>query len=478
MIAGPLGTAGIVAVFVVFMLLQREDLRNRVIRLIGYGQLTMATQAIDDAATRISRYLLAQAIVNGTYGAAIALGLWFIGFTFGRNNPPFPNAILFGLLCGVLRFIPYIGPWIGAAFPIFMALAVYKGFGVFVAVVVMFVVIELLSNNVMEPLLYGASTGMSTIAILVSAVFWTWLWGTIGLLLATPLTVCIVVLGKYVPQLQFLDILLGDEPVLAPHERLYQRWLALDQEEAAELVHEFYAGLSLEAVYDQILIPALAMAEQDRHNGRLDDQRRELIRQSVREIIDEMGDEHRLRFAQTGAGTATSVGAPTEAPAPPNGDAAPATSLSARTVLPRDSTVNVVILPAHDEADEIVGLMMAQVLEFNNYRAFAASAATLAGEMIDLVESKNADVVCVSALPPAAITHSRYLCKRLRQRFAELRLVIGLWTYHADIKRARQRIGCDESTRIEVTLADTLHHLEQVTHPLIVKRQEREAVTR
>ena len=307
-IAGPLGTAGIVAVFVIFMLLAREDLRNRLIRLVGYGQLTLTTQALDDAASRISRYLTAQAIVNGTYGAAIAIGLLIIGLTAGHRDPPFPNVILFGLLCGVLRFIPYVGPWIGAAFPLIIALAVYKGFGVFVSTIVMFVVIELLSNNVMEPLLYGASTGMSTIAILVSAVFWTWLWGAVGLLLATPLTVCLVVLGKYVPQLQFLDILLGDEPVLTPHERLYQRWLALDQEESAELVHEFFAARSLEDVYDTILIPALAMAEQDRHHGRLDDRRQELIRQSLHELIDELGDEYRLRFAQSGAGTASVPG--------------------------------------------------------------------------------------------------------------------------------------------------------------------------
>ena len=232
-VLGPLGTAGMILIFVIFMLLQREDLRDRVIRLVGEGQLYVTTQAIDDATNRISRYLIAQSIVNGTYGLAISLCLLGIGYFVGDNI--FPNFLLWGLICAVLRFIPYIGAWIAAAFPLLIAFAVYHGYGVFVSVIVMFVVIELLSNNLMEPWLYAASTGLSTVAVLVSAVFWTWLWGPMGLLLATPLTVCIVVLGKHVPQFSYLDILLGDEPVLEPHQRLYQRLLASDVEEASEL---------------------------------------------------------------------------------------------------------------------------------------------------------------------------------------------------------------------------------------------------
>ena len=490
MIAGPLGTTGIVAIFVVFMLLSKEDLRNRLIRLVGYGQLTLTTQALDDAASRISRYLTAQAIVNGSYGMAIAIGLAIIGLTLGHGDPPFPNVALWGLLCGVLRFIPYIGPWIAAAFPVVLALAVYKGFGVFVAVVVMFVVVELLSNNVMEPMLYGASTGMSTIAILVSAVFWTWLWGGVGLLLATPLTVCLVVIGKYVPQLKFLDILLGDEPVLAPHERLYQRWLALDPEEATELVHQFFGERSLEQVYDEMLIPALALAEQDRHNGRLDDRRQDMIRQSLRELIDELGDEYRVRFAQTGASTSTPPAKPRDSASDGDGNndrkresnsgatsAAPA-GQPTRATLPKDCAISVLILPAHDEADEIVGLMFAQVLEFNNYCAFAASQTALAGEMMELVESKDADVVCVSALPPSAVTHSRYLCKRLRQRYPEIKMLIGLWAFRGNIERAKQRIACDDHTLMDITLAGVLNQLEQITQPMLVRNDTTAAQTR
>ena len=469
-VLGPLGTAGIVIVFVIFMLLTREDMRNRLIRLVGYGQLTVTTQALDDAAQRITRYLTAQAIVNGTYGAAISIGLWIIGRTLGHADPPFPSVVLWGLLCALLRFIPYIGPWIGAVFPIVLSLAVYKGFNVFIATVSLFVVIELLSNNFMEPLLYGSSTGMSTVAILVSAVFWTWLWGPIGLLLATPLTVCLVVLGKYVPPLQFLDILLGDEPVLEPHERLYQRWLALDQEEAADLVREFFQTRSLEELYDQVLLQALALAEQDRHNGRLDDRRQQFIRQSMRELIEEMGDEYRLRFARTGATTAE-VKATVEPSEPGHSE----TVTSRRVPLQKECAVNVLILPAHDEADEIVGMMLAQLLQFNNFCATAAKQQQLAGEMLDMIESTHADCTCVSALPPAAVTHSRYLCKRLNQRFPAITMVVGLWAFRGDVKRAKQRLTCEEQTRIVTTLAAAMDEVEQLTKPVVVKQREANA---
>ena len=216
---GPLGTAGLVLVFVVFILLQRDDLRDRLIRLIGGGQLNIATQALDDAGTRISRYLVAQGIVNGSYGLVIALGLVVIGLTLG-GGVLFPSFALWGLLCAALRFIPYVGPWVAALFPTVVAFAAFENSGVFFAVAAMFVVVELLSNNVMEPLLYGSSTGMSPVAILIAAVFWTWLWGPIGLVMATPLTVCLVVIGKYVPQLAFFDVILGDEPVLPPRRAL------------------------------------------------------------------------------------------------------------------------------------------------------------------------------------------------------------------------------------------------------------------
>jgi predicted PurR-regulated permease PerM len=494
---GPIGTAGLVVVFVIFMLLQREDLRDRIIRLVGKGQIHVTTTALDDAATRISRYLMAQAIVNGTYGIAIGIGLWAIGFFVGGRS--FPSFVLWGLLCAILRFIPYIGPWIAAAFPMTLSLAVYHGFGVFVGVIALFVVIELLSNNFMEPLLYGASTGMSTVAILVSAVFWTWLWGAIGLVLATPLTVCLVVIGKYVPQLQFLDILLGDEPVLEPPARVYQRLLALDQKEAAELAQGYLNETgSLERVYDDVLLPALAMAEQDRHKGKIDEERETFIAQSMRDMIDELGDAARaLEEQRAGEGVkeaaaATVARAKGEAPpatAATNGNGKPSGKRSVdpdkpspvlageRPMLPKGCTVNIVCLPARDEGDDIANQMLVQLLALRGYCAFGIPVAALASEMIEAVDKRQAHLVIVSALPPGAVSYSRYLCKRVHARYPEMLMAVGLWTLKGDLKKAKERITCAAAVQVDTTLGGMLEQIHQMVQPIIVRGEAAGAET-
>src|SRR4029079_1516818 len=290
----PVATAGLVIVFIIFMLIGRENLRDRMILLAGGGRLHVTTQAFDDAATRIGRFLTAQSLINISYGAVIALGLWIIDQAFGNGQGGVRTALLAGMICVVMRYIPYIGPWLGAAVPLALAFAGFPGNAVFLVTLAMFVGVEIVVSQAVEPNVLGSSTGLSTIAVLVSAVFWTWLWGPVGLLLSTPLTVLLVVMGKYVPQLAFLDILLGDEPVLSPAERLYQRLLALDQEEGTELVREQMASTSLEQVYENLLLPALAMAEQDQHRGRLDRERQNFIRQAMRDIVDELGDEARM----------------------------------------------------------------------------------------------------------------------------------------------------------------------------------------
>jgi predicted PurR-regulated permease PerM len=499
---GPLGTFGLVVVFVIFMLIQREDLRDRLIRLLGQGQLSITTQALDDASTRISRYLLAQAIVNGTYGIGIGFGLWLIGKLMGNESggdpESFPNFVLWGIHCAILRFIPYIGPWIAAAFPIAVAFAVYHGYGVFIATGAMFIVIELLSNNLMEPWLYGSSTGMSTIAVLVSAVFWTFLWGPVGLLLATPLTVCLVVLGKYVPQMGFLDVLLGDEPVLLPHERAFQRLLAMDQEEIVDLADEYLEDHSLEELYDQVLVPALGLAEHERHRGKLDEQRQRFIRNTLRQLIDELGDRQRLadeardraeaKATHTDAADAVVAAARGTPSAPPekskasddNGKSNSSTSgappddtsrRNNRRRVPKECTVNIVTLPAHDEADEIVGLMITQLLELQGYCASNVSVTALAGEMIELVKANEADLVCVSAMPPAAVAHSRYLCKRIHLKFPDIRMVVGLWTYKSDLKRATERITCAGSVAVVTALTEALDEIHQQVQPLLIHAQ-------
>ena len=281
----PLLTAGIVVIFAIFILLQREDLRDRLISLAGEERMDVTTQALDDTAQRISRYLLMQATVNVSMGLLVALGLWLIGL---------PNALLWGLLAGTLRFIPYVGIWIAAAMPILLSLAIFPhGWLAPLAVLALFAGLEILVANVVEPLLYGGSTGISPLAVLVAAIFWAWLWGPLGLLLSTPLTVCLVVLGKYVPALSFLNVLLGDEPVLDPSSRFYQRLLAADQEEAEDLAEDRLESSPLVKIYDEILVPALRLAELDHHRGRLDNGRLAGMYQAVREIVENLHERER-----------------------------------------------------------------------------------------------------------------------------------------------------------------------------------------
>ncbi len=403
----PMARSLIVIVFVIFMLIQREDIRDRVIRLVGHGKLTVTTQALDDAATRISRYLMAQSGINGAYGIVVGTGLYFIHI---------PNAPLWGLLCALLRFIPYLGVWIAAACPIILSFVVPEGY--YAArpflTIGLFVVVELIAANIAEPLLFGSSTGLSPLAILVAAVFWTWLWGGVGLLLSTPLTVLVAVAGKYVPQLAFLDVLLGDQPVLEPPERYYQRLLADDPEEAEDLLEEFEKTRTLEQIYTQIMLPALRMTERDHRLGVLDDHRHEFIAQIMKDQV-----EARRR--------------------PPSQNPAPG---QPPTVIPKDCVVNVVCLPAHDAADEIAGLMLVNLLQEQGYGASCISGETLVSERIDRAVESKLDVVVISATPPAAAAHARFLCKRIHAKSPQIRILVGLWKATGDLEKARKRMAC------------------------------------
>ena len=408
----PLVSAGIVIVFVIFMLLQRDDLRDRVIRLIGQQSVTVATQAIDDAARRVSRYLLMQLIVNATYGIAVAIGLTIIGL---------PNAILWGVLAGLLRFIPYAGPWLGALLPIMLSLAVFDHWSPVLMTVGLFIVIELISNNVMEPLLYGSRTGISPVAILASAVFWAWLWGPVGLVLATPLTVCVVVMGRYIPRLEFLSVLLSDQPSLPPSARLYQRLLAMDQDEVYDFCETYLADHSVQQLYDEVLLPALAMAERDRHHGEIEPEREEAVYNTLRDLVEELGE--RLM--------------------PPE-----------RRVEPLQRVV--LCIPSKDLADEIAAKMVAQLLRSEGIDAEATGADELIAETLKLIEQRQPNAICISAMPPQAITRTRVLCRRITDRHPNLKIVVGFWNY-ADLENVRKRLGpACAPERIVTTLADAV----------------------
>jgi hypothetical protein len=278
---------------------------------------------------------------------------------------------------------------------------------------------------------------VSAVAVLVAAVFWTWLWGLVGLLLATPLTVCLLVIGKHVPQLSFLDILLGNEPVFEPKKRVYQRLLAGDQEEATELVEDDLETRPLVEVYDTLIIPALALAETDWHRRELDEGRHKFILQSLREMIDERGDGQEEAQAKEGTEDGNS---------------------------PRPC---ILCLPARDEADEIAGMMLAQLLATGECLVQSLSFTAAASELVDLVNRRKPAVACISATPPAAVMHARHLCKRLRGRFPEMPLIVGLWDAPSDLSKATVRIGGGATTHVVATLAEAQEQVRLLIQPLL-----------
>ena len=436
---GPLGTAGLVILLVIFMLLKREDLRSRLIRLIGQGRISATTRAMEDAGQRVSRYLLMQLLVNVTFGIAAAVGLFFIGM---------PNAILWGALATVLRFIPYIGPWIAAAFPIILSLAVSPTWMMPLLTLGIFVSLELICSNVVEPWLYGSSTGVSSIALIVAAVFWTWLWGPIGLLLSTPLTVCLVVIGRHVPRLAFFSILLSDEQALTPAEECYHRLLVLGLNEASEVADTYVKENSLTALYDSVLIPVITAAETDHQRAALDSEQRDSVEQGIRDIVEDFSTRPPSE-SQLPADQMVAEHSPPPVPAP---------------------AWRVYCLPARAERDELAGAMLAQLLQQQGFEAQNAPAKLAAGETVKLVDKADVDAVCISVVAPSTVIHARYLCAKLRAQLPNLKIVIGLWGATENIAHAAQRLRDSGANEVVTTLADAVVQLAKLTPARDVER--------
>ncbi|RUV09986.1 AI-2E family transporter [Mesorhizobium sp. M7A.T.Ca.TU.009.01.3.1] len=404
----PLGSAGLIIVVVIFMLLEREDLRDRFIRLVGYGDLHRTTEALQEAAKRVGRYLLMQLVVNIVYAVPIAIGLWALGI---------PNALLWGLLALALRFVPYIGPIIGMLLPLFLALAVAPGWSLVLWTAALFVVMELITGNVIEPWLYGSRTGLSPLAIIVAAIFWTWLWGPLGLILSTPLTVCLVVLGRHVPQFEFLDVLFGNEPVLEPHARLYQRLLAGDPEEATDHAEEMLEEKYLVEFYDKVAIPALLLGEQDRVRGVMGDLQRRQVAASALMLVanlDESAQE------EAGEEEAPPVAAEASDDGDPNGED--------ETDLPDGTDMSVLCAGGRGELDDAAAAMLAQVLEVQGATVSKAGFADMEPASIRRLELETVDTVVVGFLNRDSVKHARFLVRRLKRAKAALRVGIVFWS--------------------------------------------------
>jgi predicted PurR-regulated permease PerM len=410
---GPIATVGIILVFTIFMLLDREDLRDRFLRIAGGGRLTAMTQALDEASRRINRYLLLQMIVNTGYGALIATGLYFIGI---------PNASLWGVVAGMLRFLPYAGPPMAAAMPIFLSMAIFNDWRHALETAGLFFVLEVSVSNFLEPLLYGAHVGLSALAILVAAIFWTMIWGIPGLLLSTPLTVFLVVMGRYLPSLKFFDVLLGDEPVLSPPAQFYQRLLGSEQEEAKRVLEEFLKEKPLDALYSEVVIPALNLAERARHRDELDEETQGEMYQSVRELVEDIGAD--LAARQESA---------------PEGNNSGSTVQTEEAVELDTRRADVVCVPSRDDADDVVALMLAQLFDSQGHSALNVPIGPIA-EMAAQVSEARPRIVCISALPPFAISHARELYRRLRQLSPEVRIVICFWNLEGDLGKTALRL--------------------------------------
>lgn len=429
----PIGTFGVVIVFTIYLLMKREDLRYRILLLAGMGRISLMTRALQDAATRISQYLLFQAAVNAAYGTFFGFGLFLIGI---------PNATLWGVLAALLRIIPYVGTATSLVLPLIVSVAIFNSWSQPLLILGLFLTLELTATNFIEPWLFSSRTGISSLALLAMAIFWALLWGWPGLILSTPLTVCIVVLGRYVPQLSFLHTLLGTDAELSADALFYERLLARDQQEAHAVAARYLENKSLVQLYDSVLIPALSLVEQDRHQGNLDDVRCNFFFLSIGELVAELTDYR-----------------PKESP---NGNR-PTASHSSISSSDREDFA-VICISANDQADELTGQMLVQLMEQAHHQTLLLPAASVSSEILDSLASETSTVIFISALPPFAFSQARAICQRVRAHLPHNRIIIGLWNPTEDADQTEltiERFGSGKPNVIVNTLAQAL---QQVTH--------------
>jgi len=380
-VLGPIAMGGIVLILVCFVLVQREDIRNRLIRLIGPGNMTITTRALDEVAQRISRFLFVQSVINAGFGVCVTVGLLLIGV---------PYALVWGVTAALLRFVPYLGSLLALLMPTALALVSSQSWWPALETVALFLALDAITANIVEPVVIGTHTGVSSLALLVSAMFWTWLWGPVGLLLSAPLTVSLAAIGKHFPELQFFAIILGDEPPLEADVSLYQRLLAGDEDEASEIISQQLTEQSPPEVFDRIIVPALVRAQRDYLQDETSPAEYQFVTQTILDLV--------RHYAHDGAAAR---------PASPD-------ATGSSTVL---------AVPARNTPDE-VGLEMLSHVLGPGWVLERLSTATLASELLRKIAERAPDVVCISALPPGGLSHARYLCKRIHAEFPSVRIWI------------------------------------------------------
>lgn len=413
-----LGQAAFAFVLTVYMLLRREDMRNRMIRLLGGGKITTTTKAADEASRRISRYLFMQLLLNSGFGLVVTVGLFAMGVDY---------ALLWGFIAGIMRYVPYIGTPAGLIPPVLYSFATSTGLAQPLGVLALYVVLEVICNNVFEPWLYGSSMGLSEVAQLVAAAFWAFLWGPMGLILSGPLTTCLLVLGKYASKFKFLDVLLGDEPALPPHVAFYQRLAARDQDEAADIALKEVAGHGPDAAFDTVVVPALCMARRDAEDGDLEDAALRNIVRGAREVANEIDD---LRPVVAKSGDRTPV--------------------------------KVLVVPARDEAEHVAADGLAGALDPAAWDVRVLGDEMLASELVTQVDEFRPAVVVLVSLAPGGLSHARYLVSRLRARHPGVQIVFGRWGDAADEGVTVKTEGIKGVDGVGRTLAETVTRLAEM----------------
>jgi predicted PurR-regulated permease PerM len=425
-VAEPVTTVFLTLVFTFFVILQREDLRNRLIRLSGEQNLSMMTHAMHDASARISRYFRLQLLVNLCFGGLVSIALYFIGL---------PHPLLFGAFAALSRFIPYFGALAAALLPTVLSLAVFQGWSHSIEILCIFLFLEVFTANFAEPHIYGRHTGLTSLAIMVAAAFWTLIWGPVGLVLSMPLTVCLVVIGRHVPSLEFLTVMLGDRPAIPPPTCFYQRLLARDEREAAAILESCRKSDTLENIYDKVLIPALLMSEKDRLQEDLADSIVSFIHQTTRDLIEELG--FRERHAENN----------------------PEEAGSSQSAPPR----KVLSVPLRDETDELGAIMLAQVLESDGVHAVALSPSRIE-DLPGVLAAERPDLIYLSGMPPFAIARAHRLYRLLRARSPKTKIMLGFWSYEEDPSKAAEKFTGEEGFRIASTLAEAVSQVRVYFH--------------
>jgi hypothetical protein len=426
-----------VLVLVIFMLLRQRDLRNRIVRLFGDRRIALTTKALDEAGDRITGYLVRQSAINGCFGAAVALGCLGVGV---------PYAVLWGVLAAVLRFVPYAGSWMAGVLPALVALAVFPGWWQPLTILALIGFLELAIYMAIEPWVYGRGAGVSEVALLAAVAFWTWLWGPIGLIMATPLTVCLVVLGKYVPALRPVALLMSDEPAMPPAPLFYQRLVARDAHEAAVTARRYLEGRSLEAALDDLVLPALARARADLESGVLEPADEDAIRQGCR----------RIAYELAGAGPPPET-APTAAEVASGGEPAAA------------PVVHVVACPTRTLTDETALELLALLLRGPGYRAAVVSSGLLVSETLAVIAQARPAAVCVGAVGRGGLVQARYLLKRLAAADYDLPVVVGLLGVRRHRRLAGDRLLSAGAAHVGETLAETAAHCIQLVQHAIAR---------